>query len=52
MRQLPLAAGFNPHKPPTTGLMPATWRKVKDYFDAGVNSYMLWNMVLDEEGKV
>jgi glucosylceramidase len=28
-----------------------TWNKVKDYFDQGVNSYELWNMVLDEEGK-
>jgi len=24
---------------------------VKDYFKEGVNSDMLWNMVLDEEGK-
>lgn len=28
-----------------------TWSKVKEYFDEGVNSYLLWNMVLDEEGK-
>lgn len=44
--------GFNPHKPPNDWAYASyTWRKVKDYFDAGVNSYMLWNMVLDEEGK-
>lgn len=44
--------GFNPHKPPNDWAYGShTWRKVKDYFDAGVNSYMLWNMVLDEEGK-
>ena len=24
---------------------------IKEYFEAGVNSYMLWNMVLDETGK-
>ncbi len=24
---------------------------VKEFFDAGVNSYMLWNMVLDEKGE-
>jgi glucosylceramidase len=28
-----------------------TWKKIKDFFAAGVNSYMLWNIVLDEEGK-
>ncbi len=28
-----------------------TWGKVKEYFDEGVNSYLLWNIVLDEEGK-
>lgn len=28
-----------------------TWNKIKDFFDAGVNSYLLWNMILDEEGK-
>lgn len=28
-----------------------TWSKIKEYFDEGVNSYMLWNMILDEEGK-
>lgn len=28
-----------------------TWGKIKQYFDEGVNSYLLWNMVLDEEGK-
>ncbi|MDD5621979.1 MAG: glycoside hydrolase family 30 protein [Actinomycetota bacterium] len=28
-----------------------TWNKIKDYFNEGVNSYLLWNMILDEEGK-
>lgn len=45
-------AGFDPNKPQNDwnyGVY--TWRKVKDYFERGVNSYMLWNMVLDEEGK-
>ncbi len=28
-----------------------TWNKIRDYFDEGVNSYLLWNMILDEEGK-
>jgi glucosylceramidase len=28
-----------------------TWNKIKAFFDEGVNSYLLWNMVLDEEGK-
>ena len=33
--------GFNPHKPPNDWAYASyTWRKVKDYFDAGVNSYM------------
>lgn len=44
--------GFNPRKPPNDWAYGSyTWKKVKDFFDAGVNSYMLWNMVLDEEGK-
>ncbi|NLW48229.1 MAG: glycoside hydrolase family 30 protein [Firmicutes bacterium] len=45
-------ARFDPNKPQNDwnyGVY--TWKKVKDYFEQGVNSYMLWNMVLDEEGK-
>jgi glucosylceramidase len=28
-----------------------TWRKFRDFFRAGASSYMLWNMVLDEQGQ-
>jgi len=44
--------GYNPNRPPNDwayGIY--TWNKVKQYFDEGVNAYLLWNMVLDEEGK-
>ncbi len=44
--------GYDPDRPQNDwayGIY--TWNKVKDYFDEGVNAYMLWNMVLDEEGK-
>ncbi len=43
--------GYDPERPPNDwsyGIY--TWSKVKDYFSEGVNAYMLWNMVLDEEG--
>ncbi|HEX2954526.1 MAG TPA: glycoside hydrolase family 30 protein, partial [Bacillota bacterium] len=44
--------GYNPDRPQNDWFYGSyTWKKVKDYFDAGVNSYMLWNMILDEEGK-
>lgn len=44
--------GFDPDRPQNDwDYASYTWNKVKDYFDAGVNSYMLWNMILDEEGK-
>lgn len=44
--------GFDPDKPQNDWNYGAyTWNKVKDYFERGVNSYMLWNMVLDQEGK-
>lgn len=44
--------GYNPDKPQNDwNYAVYTWNKVKDYFEQGVNSYMLWNMVLDEEGK-
>jgi glucosylceramidase len=44
--------GYDPNRPQNDwayGIY--TWNKVKDYFDEGVNAYMLWNMILDEEGK-
>ncbi len=44
--------GYDPYRPQNDwsyGIY--TWGRVKAYFDAGVNAYMLWNMVLDEEGK-
>ncbi len=28
-----------------------TWQKFREFFNAGAASYMLWNMVLDEQGK-
>ena len=45
-------AGFDPDKPQNDWAYGVyTWKKVRDYFNEGVNSYMLWNMVLDQEGK-
>ncbi len=45
-------SSYNPDFPPNDWEYGVhTWNKVKEYFDEGVNSYMLWNMVLDEEGK-
>lgn len=44
--------GFDPDRPQNDcpyGVY--TWNKVKAFFDEGINSYLLWNMVLDEEGK-
>jgi glucosylceramidase len=44
--------GFDPDKPQNDWAYGSyTWKKIKAFFDAGVNSYMLWNMILDEEGK-
>ena len=44
--------GFNPDRPPNDWAYGVyTWHKVKQYFDAGVNTYCLWNMILDTEGK-
>jgi len=44
--------GFDPNRPQNDWAYGVyTWNKVKAYFDEGVNSYLLWNMVLDEEGK-
>jgi glucosylceramidase len=44
--------GFDPEKPQNDwNYAVHTWNKVKEYFTKGVNSYLLWNMVLDETGK-
>ena len=44
--------GYNPDFPQNDWAYGIhTWNKIKDYFDEGVNSYLLWNMILDEEGK-
>ncbi len=44
--------GYDPDRPQNDWAYGIhTWNKVKDYFDRGVNAYLLWNMVLDEEGK-
>ena len=44
--------GFNPEHPGNDFEYGAhTWRRLHDFFKAGVSSYMLWNMVLDEQGK-
>jgi glucosylceramidase len=44
--------GFNPERPPNDFAYAAyTWRKFRDFISAGVSSYMLWNLVLDEQGK-
>jgi glucosylceramidase len=48
----PFKGGYNPNEPPNDWTYGSyTWGKVKEYFEQGVNSYMLWNMVLDREGK-
>ncbi|MEI9952709.1 MAG: glycoside hydrolase family 30 beta sandwich domain-containing protein [Pseudomonadota bacterium] len=44
--------GFNPdHAANDFSYAAHTWRKLRDFFRAGASSYMLWNMVLDEQGK-
>jgi len=44
--------GFNPDHPQNDWEYGVhIWGKIKEYFDEGVNSYLLWNMILDEEGK-
>jgi len=44
--------GFDPDRPQNDWAYGVyTWNKVKAYFDLSVNSYLLWNIVLDEEGK-
>jgi glucosylceramidase len=43
---------FNPERPPNDfGYAAHTWRKFRDFIAAGASSYMLWNLVLDEQGK-
>ena len=43
---------FNPDRPQNDWTYGSyTWKKIRTYFGVGVGSYMLWNMVLDEEGK-
>jgi glucosylceramidase len=44
--------GFDPNMPQNDwdyGVY--TWDKVRSYLTSGANAYMLWNMVLDREGK-
>lgn len=44
--------GFDPERPPNDFSYAAhTWRKIRDYLGGGASSYMLWNLVLDEQGK-
>jgi glucosylceramidase len=44
--------GFKMDRPPNDWDYGSyTWKKIREFFEKGVNSYMLWNMVLDEEGK-
>jgi glucosylceramidase len=44
--------GFNRDVPPNDFRYAAyTWRKFRDFMRAGSSSYMLWNLVLDEQGK-
>lgn len=44
--------GFDPEHPGNDFDYAAhTWRKLQEFFKAGASGYMLWNMVLDEQGK-
>lgn len=44
--------GFNPDRAGNDFDYAAhTWRRLHDFFRAGASSYMLWNLVLDEQGK-
>ena len=48
----PWEAGFNPDRPPNDHAYgELTWGRIRAYLQAGVRSYMAWNMVLDAEGK-
>ena len=43
--------GFDPRRAPNDFAYAAyTWRKFRNYIDAGSSSYFLWNLVLDEGG--
>lgn len=43
--------GYDSNRPPNDWDYGSyTWNKIKEYFDEGVGAYMLWNMVLDEQG--
>lgn len=44
--------GFNPERAPNDFKYAAhTFRKLRAFIAAGASSYMLWNLVLDEQGK-
>ncbi len=44
-------AGFKPDRAPNDFAYAAyTWTRMRDYFAAGAESYMLWNIVLDQDG--
>jgi len=44
--------GFDPDRPPNDQAYgELTWSRIRAYLEAGVRSYMAWNMVLDLEGK-
>ena len=44
--------GFNQDRPQNDWYYAVyTWKKVRDYMSAGASAYVLWNMVLDNEGK-
>jgi glucosylceramidase len=44
--------GFDKDRAPNDFAYAAyTWGRARDYIDAGAGAYMLWNLVLDQEGK-
>jgi glucosylceramidase len=48
----PWEPGFDAARPPNDHAYgELTWGRIRDYLQAGVRSYMAWNMVLDTEGK-
>jgi glucosylceramidase len=45
-------AGFDKdHAPNDFAYAAYTWKRIKDYISAGAEAYMLWNIVLDQNGK-
>ncbi len=45
-------AQFDPEKAPNDFAYAAhTWRKFQEFIEGGSSSYLLWNLVLDEQGK-